>query len=84
MAISDAVTKYLAISIGSLTVCPFTRLIPLSVIFDYAEGSAWRRTISCRAIPTPNLRKAGALFEGRYVGRIYKAVSHAPREAQWF
>src|SRR3974390_565959 len=24
------------------------------------------------------------LFEGRYVGRIYKAVSHAPREAPWF
>jgi len=24
------------------------------------------------------------LFEGRYVGRIYKAVSHAPREATWF
>ena len=23
-------------------------------------------------------------FEGRYVGRIYKAVSHAPREAPWF
>ena len=23
------------------------------------------------------------LFEGRYVGRIYKAVSHAPREAPW-
>jgi hypothetical protein len=42
MAISHAVTKYLAISIGALTVCPFTRLIPLSVIFDYAERSAWR------------------------------------------
>jgi len=25
-----------------------------------------------------------ALFEGRHVGRIYKAVSHAPREAPWF
>jgi len=24
------------------------------------------------------------LFEGRHVGRIYKAVSHAPREAPWF
>jgi hypothetical protein len=24
------------------------------------------------------------LFQGRYVGRIYKAVSHAPREAPWF
>jgi hypothetical protein len=24
------------------------------------------------------------LFEGRCVGRIYKAVSHAPREAPWF
>jgi len=24
-----------------------------------------------------------ALFEGRHVGRIYKAVSHAPREAPW-
>jgi len=24
------------------------------------------------------------LFDGRYVGRIYKAVSHAPREAPWF
>ena len=24
------------------------------------------------------------LFEGRYAGRIYKAVSHAPREAPWF
>ena len=24
------------------------------------------------------------LFEGRYVGRIYKAVSHAPREAPCF
>jgi hypothetical protein len=24
------------------------------------------------------------LFEGRYVGRIYTAVSHAPREAPWF
>jgi hypothetical protein len=24
------------------------------------------------------------LFEGRYVGRIYKAISHAPREAPWF
>ena len=24
------------------------------------------------------------LFEGRYVGRIYKAVSAAPREAPWF
>ena len=23
-------------------------------------------------------------FEGQYVGRIYKAVSHAPREAPWF
>jgi hypothetical protein len=23
-------------------------------------------------------------FEGRHVGRIYKAVSHAPREAPWF
>jgi len=23
-------------------------------------------------------------YEGRYVGRIYKAVSHAPREAPWF
>ena len=23
-------------------------------------------------------------FEGRYVGRIYKAISHAPREAPWF
>ena len=24
------------------------------------------------------------LFEGRCVGRIYKAISHAPREAPWF
>ena len=24
------------------------------------------------------------LFEARCVGRIYKAVSHAPREAPWF
>ena len=24
------------------------------------------------------------LFEGGCVGRIYKAVSHAPREAPWF
>jgi hypothetical protein len=24
------------------------------------------------------------LFEGRHVGRIYKAISHAPREAPWF
>jgi hypothetical protein len=24
------------------------------------------------------------LFEGRHVGRIYKAVSHAPPEAPWF
>ena len=24
------------------------------------------------------------LFEGRYVGRIYKAISHAPHEAPWF
>ena len=24
------------------------------------------------------------LFGGRNVGRIYKAVSHAPREAPWF
>jgi len=24
------------------------------------------------------------LFEGRHVGSIYKAVSHAPREAPWF
>ena len=24
------------------------------------------------------------LFEGRYVGRIYKAISHAPREAPRF
>jgi len=24
------------------------------------------------------------LNEGRHVGRIYKAVSHAPREAPWF
>jgi hypothetical protein len=24
------------------------------------------------------------LFEGLHVGRIYKAVSHAPREAPWF
>ena len=24
------------------------------------------------------------LFEGRNVGRIYKAVSHAPREGPWF
>jgi len=24
------------------------------------------------------------LFEGRRVGRIYKAISHAPREAPWF
>jgi hypothetical protein len=23
-------------------------------------------------------------FEGRYVGRIYKTVSHAPREAPWY
>ena len=23
------------------------------------------------------------LFEGRYVGRIYKVISHAPREAPW-
>jgi hypothetical protein len=23
-------------------------------------------------------------FEGRHVGRIYKAVSHAPRETPWF
>jgi len=24
------------------------------------------------------------LFEGRHVGRIYKVISHAPREAPWF
>ena len=24
------------------------------------------------------------LFEGRHVGRIYKAISHAPRETPWF
>ena len=24
------------------------------------------------------------LFEGRYVGRIYKPISHAPRETPWF
>ena len=24
------------------------------------------------------------LFEGRRVGRIYKAISHAPRETPWF
>ena len=24
------------------------------------------------------------LFEGRHVGRIYRAISHAPREAPWF
>ena len=23
-------------------------------------------------------------FEGRYVGRIYRAVSHTPRETPWF
>jgi hypothetical protein len=23
------------------------------------------------------------LFEGRHVGRIYNAISHAPREAPW-
>ena len=35
----------------------------------------------------PKWRKVplGDVFvEGRYVGRIYKAVSHAPREAPWF
>ena len=35
----------------------------------------------------PNARYTesyNVLFEGRYVGRIYKAVSHAPREAPWF
>ena len=31
------------------------------------------------------LRKATtSSFEGRCVGRIYKAISHAPREAPWF
>jgi hypothetical protein len=24
------------------------------------------------------------LFEGRHVGRIYKAISHGPGEAPWF
>jgi hypothetical protein len=35
----------------------------------------------------PNARYTesyNVLFEGRCVGRIYKAVSHAPREAPWF
>ena len=35
----------------------------------------------------PNARHTesyNVLFEGRYVGRIYKAISHAPREAPWF
>ena len=35
----------------------------------------------------PNARYTesyNVLFEGRHVGRIYKAVSHAPREAPWF
>ena len=30
------------------------------------------------------LESYNVLFEGRHVGRIYKAVSHAPREAPWF
>ena len=30
------------------------------------------------------LESYNVLFEGRYVGRIYEAVSHAPREAPWF
>jgi hypothetical protein len=30
------------------------------------------------------LKSYNVLFEGRYVGRIYKAVSRAPREAPWF
>ena len=35
----------------------------------------------------PNARYTesyNVLFEGRCVGRIYKAVSHAPRETLWF
>ena len=35
----------------------------------------------------PNARYTesyNVLFEGRCVGRIYKAISHAPREAPWF
>ena len=35
----------------------------------------------------PNARYTesySVLFEGRHVGRIYKAISHAPREAPWF
>jgi hypothetical protein len=35
----------------------------------------------------PNARYTesyNVLFEGRCVGRIYKAVSHAPRETPWF
>ena len=35
----------------------------------------------------PNARYTesyNVLFEGRNVGRIYKAISHAPREAPWF
>ena len=35
----------------------------------------------------PNARYTesyNVLFEGRYVGRIYKAISHAPRETPWF
>src|SRR6516164_3799616 len=35
----------------------------------------------------PNARYTesyNVLFEGRNVGRIYKAISHAPREALWF
>jgi hypothetical protein len=35
----------------------------------------------------PNARYTesyNVLFEGRCVGRIYKAISHAPREARWF
>ena len=35
----------------------------------------------------PNARYTesySVLFEGRHVGRIYKAISHAPRDAPWF
>ena len=35
----------------------------------------------------PNARYTesyNVLFEGRCVGRIYKAISHAPRETPWF
>jgi len=54
---------------------PYEKLFQTRIAFPSRRSWTELHQPSCRY---------NVLFEGRYVGRIDKAVSHAPREVPWF